>query len=152
MGGVNTVIINSYIKPHWIWSKDDLTQDRNMYIINFLYTHHGDLYNLLSFMVIIIWYWVGMRNLKVNWGQLRPTSVRLITSTSPLSMILHNTLLSNYITQFLLPDKHFTFILNITTTRETSLVISWIQWVRKFSLCFFSPSSMYNFFTMANMF
>ena len=32
----HTVIVDSYIRPQWVWIKDGLTLDMNMYIIEFL--------------------------------------------------------------------------------------------------------------------
>ena len=85
-------------------------------------------------MVISIWGYKRSGNCKVNWYQIGPTSVRLINSTSYLDIIYHNTNIPCHITQWPLTDKRFSFSMNISTTREPSLVICWIQWVCQFSL------------------
>ena len=41
-------------------------------------------------MVIIIWDWIGLVNCEVNWGQLGPTPVKLITITSTLAVLFHH--------------------------------------------------------------
>ena len=91
-------------------------------------------------MVIIIWDWTGLGNCRVNWGQFRPTSVRLIISTSSLPDIFRITIIYHHITQSPLHDNKFYFSLNIHTTREAYQIISWVKWVCKFSLWFFSTT------------
>ena len=139
MGRVSTFFIDSFIKPYWVWSKSGLTLYTNMNIIGFFNTHYGAFYNLLSCMVIFIWYWTRLGDCKVGWGPFGPTSVSLFTVTSSLAVIFHNTTISHHLTQLPLPDKRFTFSLNIPTTREPSLVISWIKLICQSSLCISSP-------------
>ena len=47
----NTIVVCSYIKMHWVWSKDGLTLDKNMYKYNLpimmLYITHSVAYLLL---------------------------------------------------------------------------------------------------------
>ena len=87
-GGRETVIIYSYIKQLYVWSNFGLNLYTNMYYINILYTHHGLLYNIRGCIVIFIYDWTGLVNCKLNWGQLEPTSTRLVFHASLLG-ILH---------------------------------------------------------------